>query len=53
MPHIKVALEDSGSIELYYEDHGSRRPVVVIHGYPLGGRAGDHVNAALLDFLRH
>jgi non-heme chloroperoxidase len=26
-------------IDLYYEDHGSGRPVVLIHGYPLSGAA--------------
>jgi hypothetical protein len=34
MPYIKVGQENSGSIELYYEDHGSGRPVVLVHGYP-------------------
>ena len=39
MPYITVGKENSGSIELYYEDHGSGRPVVLIHGYPLSGAA--------------
>ena len=29
MPYITVGTENSGNIELYYEDHGSRRPVVL------------------------
>jgi len=33
MPYIKVGQENSGSIELFYEDHGAGRPVVLIHGY--------------------
>jgi pimeloyl-ACP methyl ester carboxylesterase len=37
MPHITVSTENSGNIELYYEDHGSGKPVVLIHGYPLSG----------------
>jgi non-heme chloroperoxidase len=37
MPHITVGKENSGNIELYYEDHGSGQPVVLIHGYPLSG----------------
>jgi len=41
MPYIKVGQENSGAIDLYYEDHGSGRPVVLIHGYPLSGRAWD------------
>jgi non-heme chloroperoxidase len=49
MPYIKVGQENSGSIELYYEDHGSGRPVVLIHGYPLSGRAWDKQLPVLLD----
>src|SRR5450631_4614153 len=37
MPYITVGKETSGDIELYYEDHGSGQPVVLIHGYPLSG----------------
>jgi len=37
MPYVKVDQENSGSIELYYEDHGEGKPVVLIHGYPLSG----------------
>jgi non-heme chloroperoxidase len=37
MPYVKVGKENSGDIELYYEDHGSGKPVVLIHGYPLSG----------------
>jgi non-heme chloroperoxidase len=37
MPHIKVDQENSGLVELYYEDHGEGKPVVLIHGYPLSG----------------
>ena len=49
MPYIKVGQENSGSIELYYEDHGSGRPVVLIHGYPLSGHAWDKQVPVLLD----
>jgi pimeloyl-ACP methyl ester carboxylesterase len=35
MPYVTVGKENSGNIELYYEDHGSGKPVVLIHGYPL------------------
>ncbi|MEN6610496.1 MAG: alpha/beta hydrolase [Methanoregulaceae archaeon] len=35
MPYIKVGKENSGDIELYYEDHGTGRPVILIHGWPL------------------
>src|SRR5262249_1613688 len=35
MPYVNVGRENSGNIDLYYEDHGSGKPVVLIHGYPL------------------
>jgi hypothetical protein len=34
MPYVTVGEENSGNIDLYYEDHGSGPPVVLIHGYP-------------------
>ena len=37
MPYMTVGRENSGNIELYYEDHGSGKAVVLIHGYPLSG----------------
>src|SRR6476660_6864668 len=49
MPYLTVGEENSGPIELYYEDHGSGRPVVLIHGYPLSGRAWDRQVPVLLD----
>ena len=48
MPYIRVGQENSGPIELYYEDHGSGPPVVMIHGYPLSGRAWDRQIPVLL-----
>jgi non-heme chloroperoxidase len=48
VPYIKVGEENSGSIDLYYEDHGSGPPVVLIHGYPLSGRAWDKQVPVLL-----
>jgi non-heme chloroperoxidase len=49
MPYVTVGQENSGSVDLYFEDHGSGRPVVLIHGYPLSGRAWDRQVPALLD----
>jgi pimeloyl-ACP methyl ester carboxylesterase len=37
MPFITVGKENSSNVDLYYEDHGSGKPVVLIHGYPLSG----------------
>jgi non-heme chloroperoxidase len=49
MPYLKVGQENTGSIEIYYEDHGSGSPVVLIHGYPLSGRAWEKQVPMLLD----
>jgi len=48
MPYVNVGKENSGSIDLYYEDHGSGQPVVLIHGYPLSGASWEKQVAALL-----
>ena len=48
MPYVTVGKENSGNIDLYYEDHGSGKPVVLIHGYPLSGAAWEKQTAALL-----
>src|SRR5690348_8635583 len=37
MPYVTVGKENAAEIQLYYEDHGSGSPVVLIHGYPLNG----------------
>lgn len=39
MPFITVGVENSAPIDLYYEDHGSGQPVVLIHGFPLSSAA--------------
>jgi pimeloyl-ACP methyl ester carboxylesterase len=49
MPTVTVGTENSSEIEIYYEDHGAGQPVVLIHGYPLSGRAWDKQVPALLD----
>ena len=48
MPYISVGKENSGSIDLYYEDHGSGDPVVLIHGYPLSGASWERQLSVLL-----
>jgi pimeloyl-ACP methyl ester carboxylesterase len=45
----KLCVPDSGGVELYYEDHGSGAPVVLIHGWPLSGRSWEHQVGALVD----
>jgi non-heme chloroperoxidase len=48
MPHVTVGKENSGNIDLYYEDHGSGQPVVLIHGYPLSGGSWEKQVSPLL-----
>ncbi|MCU1309145.1 MAG: chloroperoxidase/bromoperoxidase, non-heme-type [Candidatus Angelobacter sp.] len=48
MPYVNVGKENSGNIELYYEDHGTGRPVVLSHGWPLSGAAWEKQVPALL-----
>ena len=49
MPHLTVGHENSGNIDLYYEDHGSGKTVVLIHGWPLSGASWEKQIAALLE----
>jgi non-heme chloroperoxidase len=49
MPLINVGKENSGSIDLYYEDHGTGKPVVLIHGWPLSGRSWEKQVPVLLE----
>ena len=48
MATVTVGRENSTAIEIHYEDHGAGQPVVLIHGYPLSGRAWDKQVPALL-----
>ena len=49
MATITVGKENSTPIQLYYEDHGSGLPVVLIHGWPLSGASWEKQTAALLE----
>lgn len=48
MGSICVGQENSTPIDLYYEDHGAGKPVVLIHGWPLSGASWERQLAALL-----
>lgn len=49
MSRISVGQENSGSIDIYYEDHGSGKPVVLVHGWPLSGASWEKQTLALLE----
>jgi non-heme chloroperoxidase len=48
MPYVTVGQENSAPIKLHYEDVGSGRPIVLIHGFPLSGRSWEKQVPALL-----
>jgi non-heme chloroperoxidase len=49
MQYINVGKENSRDINLHYEDHGTGKPVVLIHGWPLNGGSWEKQESALLD----
>jgi len=49
MPYVTVGKENSSKIDLYYENHGSGQPVVLIHGYPLSGASWEKQLPVLLN----
>jgi pimeloyl-ACP methyl ester carboxylesterase len=48
MPFITVGSQNDVPIEIHYEDRGSGRPVVLIHGYPLNGNSWERQERELL-----
>ena len=48
MGFITVGTENGTSTELYYEDHGSGQPVVLVHGYPLDGNSWERQSRELI-----
>ena len=49
MAKITIGTEHGEPIELYYEDHGTGKPVVLIHGWPLSGRSWEAQVPALVE----
>ena len=49
MPRIPVGSESRTPIELHYEDHGTGKPVVLIHGWPLSGKSWEKQVPALVE----
>jgi non-heme chloroperoxidase len=49
MPFVKVGSENSVDIEIHYNDHGTGKPIVLIHGYPLDGNSWERQERVLLE----
>ena len=49
MPFITVPDPSGADVELHYEDAGSGKPVVLIHGWPLSGRSWEGQVPALVE----
>ena len=49
MNYLNVGKENSTNIDVYYEDHGTGKPVVLIHGWPLSLRSWEKQVPALMD----
>jgi non-heme chloroperoxidase len=48
MPYVTVGTENGDDVRIYYEDHGSGQPIVLIHGYPLNGDSWERQERVLL-----
>jgi non-heme chloroperoxidase len=48
MPYVFAGPENDEPIEIYYENHGSGDPVLLIHGYPLDGNSWERQQRELL-----
>jgi non-heme chloroperoxidase len=48
MPFVKTGTENSADIKIHYNDHGSGRPIVLIHGYPLNGNSWERQERVLV-----
>jgi len=48
MSKLTVGKDGQEKVELHYEDHGSGKPVVLIHGWPLSGRSWEAQVPALI-----
>ncbi|MGC5776805.1 alpha/beta fold hydrolase [Paenibacillus pabuli] len=49
MAKVNVGEENAQPIELYYEDHGKGKPIILIHGWPLSGRSWEKQVPALIE----
>ena len=48
MPMLKVGTEGHHPVEIHYQDYGTGKPIVLIHGWPLSGRSWEAQVPALI-----
>ncbi|GFN32942.1 alpha/beta fold hydrolase [Paenibacillus xylaniclasticus] len=49
MAKITVGHENGAPIQLHYEDYGTGKPIILIHGWPLSGRSWEYQVPALVE----
>ncbi|WP_124980387.1 alpha/beta fold hydrolase [Nonlabens xiamenensis] len=50
MPYLqKTTAGQDADVQIYYEDHGSGDPIILIHGWPLSGAMWEYQVPALID----
>lgn len=49
MSVVRVGSQNGSDIDIYFEDHGSGQPVMLIHGYPLNGQSWERQERVLLE----
>lgn len=49
MTMLTVGAENGAPLEIHYEDYGTGKPVVLIHGWPLSARSWEHQVPALVE----
>ncbi len=50
MPYLeKTTAQKDADVHIYYEDHGSGKPIILIHGWPLSGAMWEYQVPALIE----
>ena len=50
MPYLeKTTAQKDADVNIYYEDHGSGKPIILIHGWPLSGAMWEYQVPALIE----
>ena len=50
MPYLeKTTLQKDADVSIYFEDHGSGDPIILVHGWPLSGAMWEYQVPALVD----